>query len=145
MSILKIFDPIAKAIGAVGDIIDNVSTTEEEKLAAKAQLSLIEADLKKAAMDHEAVMAQRQVDVILAEANGKSWIQRNARPAVIWVMTAILFNNFVLIPYIPGVEVLEFTPAMWGLFTVCIGGYIGAREYGKKQLAKAAASGREQV
>ena len=132
MAIWSILDPLAKLVTGVGDIIDNVSTTEEEKLEKRNELQVLVNELKMKVMDHEVEMAKQQASIIMAEANGKSWMQRNWRPVLMFVFMAMLVNNMILLPYIPGVEVLEFPAQFWVLLTVGVGGYIGGRTYEKK-------------
>lgn len=133
MAIWSVFDPIAKLVKGVGDIIDNVSTTEEEKLTKHNELTSLVNEFQSKVLEHEVEMAKQQASVILAEANGKSWLQRNWRPLLMVVFMAILVNNWILVPYIPGVQMLEFPAAFWALMTVGVGGYIGGRSYDKKQ------------
>jgi hypothetical protein len=133
MAIWSVFDPIAKLVKGVGDIIDNVSTTEEEKLTKKNELTSLVNEFQSKVLEHEVEMAKQQASVILAEANGKSWLQRNWRPLLMVVFMAILVNNMILLPYVPGVQPLEFPAQFWVLLTVGVGGYIGARTYDKKQ------------
>lgn len=133
MGLLDIFDPIGKLVKGVGDIIDNVSTTEEEKLAKKNELTALVNDFQSKVLEHEVAIAKQQASVILAEANGKSWLQRNWRPLLMVVFMSILVNNMILLPYVPGVEPLEFPAQFWVLLTVGVGGYITGRSYDKKQ------------
>jgi len=53
------------------------------------------------------------------------------------VFILILFSNFVVAPYIAGFTGIEaiylsFPSEFWGLLTVSVGGYLGARTYEKK-------------
>ena len=133
MAIWSIFDPLAKLVKGVGDIIDNVDTSDEERLTKQNELAAIVNEFQAKLLDHEVAMAKEQASVILAEANGKSWLQRNWRPMLMVVFMAILVNNMILLPYVPGVQPLEFPAQFWVLLTVGVGGYIGARTYDKKQ------------
>ena len=133
MAIWSIFDPLAKLVKGVGDIIDNVDTSDEERLTKQNELAAIVNEFQAKLLDHEVAMAEEQASVILTEANGKSWVQRNWRPMLMVVFMAILVNNMILLPYVPGVQPLEFPAQFWVLLTVGVGGYIGARTYDKKQ------------
>jgi hypothetical protein len=135
VSIFDKLNPIAaisKLVDSVSNLIDGASTTEEEKLQAKRELFEAQTAFQVAWMDFQVKMAEQQAKVITVEAQG-GWMQRNWRPALMFVFMAILFNNWILLPYIPGVQALEFPTEFWALLTVGVGGYIGAREYGKKQ------------
>lgn len=70
-------------------------------------------------------------DVIVAEAQGESWLQRNWRPVSMLVFVAVIANNYLIAPYVQafgGVAVvLEIPPGMWGLLTMGLGGYVVGR------------------
>ena len=133
MAIWSIFEPIGKLVGAVTGLIDEIDTTDEEKLEKRNELTAIVNEFQSKVLEHEVAMAKEQASIILAEANGKSWLQRNWRPLLMCVFMAILVNNMILLPYVPGVQPLEFPAQFWVLLTVGVGGYIGARSYDKKQ------------
>ena len=121
--------PVKGLVGAVGGIIDDLHTSGEEKAAAK--LALLQASAA-----FEMQMAQAQRDVLVAEIKGESFIQRAWRPLTMLTFVAIIANNYIVVPYAVSfglsVPMLEIPPGMWGLLTVGIGGYIGARTYEKK-------------
>ena len=73
--------------------------------------------------------------IIVAEAQGISWLQRNWRPLTMMSFVAIIVNNYIVVPYAVAfgltVPMLEIPPGMWGLLTVGIGGYVAGRSYEK--------------
>ena len=101
-------------------LVDELHLSGEEKNEFKLKLEALLQEGDKAARD-----------VLVAEINGKSWLQRNWRPILMMVFTLILFNNYVIIPYVPDAKVLEFPSGFWGLLTVGVGGYIGGRTFEK--------------
>ena len=121
----------------MGQIIDDLHTSTEEKLEAHNKLKLIELDAMGRAIQFETALINRQADIIVAEAKGESYIQRTWRP---WLMTsfgAIVVNNYILTPWLMwfGVDapVLDLPTEMWTLLTVGVGGYIGGRTLEKIQ------------
>ncbi len=87
-------------------------------------------------------------DVVLAEAEGESWLQRNWRPLTILNAAAILFNNYVLVPRLKafGIEtvaVLTIPDGMWSLLTIGLGGYIVGRTVEKIESGINVRMGRE--
>ena len=71
-------------IKEVGNVIDKLTTTEEERLEAKKQLQIIfeEADNN----------AQQQVtDRWNADMNSDSWLAKNIRPLVLVYLTFVVF------------------------------------------------------
>lgn len=106
------------------DVIDQAVPDKDQAAQLKAQLQL-------AVLQADAAELEARAAVIIAEAQGESWLQRNWRPVTMLTFVAILANNFVLVPYALafGLEVpmLEIPPGMWGLLTVGIGGYVAGR------------------
>lgn len=76
---------------------------------------------------------EAQSQIILAEAQGASWLQRNWRPVLMLVVVAIIGNNYLLAPYINAmfgagsVPVLDLPERLWDLMTLGVGGYVAGR------------------
>jgi len=74
-----------------------------------------------------------QASVIIAEAKGESWLQKNWRPLLMAMFGAIIANNYIMFPYIQlffGPEFaiqLVIPPDMWGLLKLGVSGYIVGR------------------
>lgn len=115
-------------LGGVDGILDKFIGDKDKKRELNAALS-------SHIIQHSSDIAKAQASIILAEATGKSWMQRNARPSLMFMFIGILFNNYIFRPYAVafGLDVpqLDMSPSFWGLFTVCIGGYITSRGYEK--------------
>ncbi|MHC4302515.1 MAG: 3TM-type holin, partial [Planctomycetota bacterium] len=89
---LKIIkDAVEGALGPVSDIIDNLTTSREEKDAAKIALAKAQGQL-------ESDFHAQQASVIIAEATGASWLQRNHRPLTVMTFVFIVAWNYVLGP-----------------------------------------------
>lgn len=71
-----------------------------------------------------------QVKVLTAELSGNT-LQRSWRPILMLSITAILVNNYILVPYLSlfGVPatVLEFPDELWSLLKIGVGGYVVGR------------------
>ena len=78
MSIInKIFSGGAnKLVESVGGVLDNLTTTKEEKMLAKQKL-------KELILNHEAEMQQNVTDRWKADMNSDSWLSKNVRPLVL--------------------------------------------------------------
>ncbi|GAA6184858.1 MULTISPECIES: 3TM-type holin [Alteromonadaceae] len=120
------------------DLIDNVHTSDEERLVLKKQLDEIRAgvqlkmiELEHKVLEYETKVLQAQQAVIVAEAQGKSWIQRNWRPVLMMVIIFIVANNYILFPYLnlftDKVAMLELPEELFTLLTVGVGGYVVGR------------------
>ena len=78
MSILnKIFSGGAKdLVEGVGGVLDNLTTSKEEKLEAKRKMQELIAD-------YETKMEQNITDRWKSDMNSDSWLSKNVRPLVI--------------------------------------------------------------
>ena len=73
----KIFSAGAsQLVDSVGGVIDDLVTTDDERMAAKAKL-------KQIVLDHEAKMEQNITDRWTADMNSDSWLSKNVRPLVL--------------------------------------------------------------
>jgi hypothetical protein len=124
-------DIVGGIISPVGDIIDNLHTSEEEKSEAKAKLAEIENALSVKILEYESRLAEAQASTIVAEATGESWMQRNWRPVTMLSFVTIIVNNYILVPYAEAfgaaIPALDIPNGMWALLNVGIGGYIASR------------------
>lgn len=124
MSILNFIGDIFKP---VADTIDELHTSEEEKLKAKNIINETQNELAAKVIEYESELAKQRAKVVEAEATGQSWLQRNWRPILMLSIVAIVVNNYLLAPYLGFVETLELPERMWTLMTVGVGGYIAGR------------------
>jgi hypothetical protein len=123
--IVGLFQPIA-------DLIDELHTSADEKATAKVALLSAQADVVSNVLDYEARLAEAQTKVIVAEAQGTSWLQRNWRPLIMLTFGFVVLWNFVVAPlatWVSGhpVPQLEMTAGFWTLLSVGIGGYVAGR------------------
>jgi hypothetical protein len=138
MGLLDGINPISwvtEGIKAISGIIDDVSTTDEERLQATAKLKQIEDVFNTKALEYEARIAQTQSEVIIAEAKGNGWLQNNWRPSLMAVFGIIIANNYILAPYLTAMfsweVVLDIPADLWDLLKLGVGGYIGGRSVEK--------------
>ena len=106
------------------DLIDDMHTSEEEKMEIKAKLKAM-AD----AQEMNIINAQR--DIIVAEAKSESWIAQSWRPLTMLTFTFIVANNYIIYPYLnlffdTGI-MLSLPEALWDLLKIGLGGYIVGR------------------
>ena len=112
-------------IKEVGDVIDKLTTTEEERLEAKKQLQIIfeEADNN----------AQQQVtDRWNADMNSDSWLAKNIRPLVLVYLTFV----FSLLAFTDGnigefKIAKEYIPIFQTLLVTTYGAYFVGRSWEK--------------
>ena len=129
MSILnKIFSGGAKElVEGVGGVLDNLTTTKEEKLEAQRKI-------QKLVSDYETKMEQNITDRWSADMNSDSWLSKNVRPLVL----IFLVVSTVLMIIIDAGTIAFEVEAKWTdllqlvLITV-IGAYFGGRTIEKRK------------
>ena len=129
MSILnKIFSRGAKElVEGVGGVLDNLTTTKEEKLEAQHKI-------QKLVSDYETKMEQNITDRWKADMNSDSWLSKNVRPLVL----IFLVVSTVLMIFIDAGTIAFEVEAKWTdllqlvLITV-IGAYFGGRTMEKRK------------
>jgi len=122
----KIFSWLSGGIlKQVGQVVDNLSTSEEEKLVLRNELQTI---LEKADAD-----AQQQVsDRWSADMNSDSWLSKNIRPLVLIFLTVIFTALAFTDGNIGGFTVAkEYVPIFQTLLVTVYGAYFVGRTFEK--------------
>ena len=118
---MGIFSVIGGALKPLVKLIDDVHTSDEERLELKAVLDKIANDLAIAGMQHDQALAKAQASVIIAEATSESWITRTWRPLI------LIEFGFLIMLIATGLMDTEalaaVPPQLWTLITMGIGGY----------------------
>ena len=119
---------ITKALSAITgplfSVIDKAVTDKDEanRLKSEIQSQLIES---------QDSLLKAQMQIILAEAQGESWLQRNWRPLLMIVIVAVIANNYLLAPYLGAIFgmglQLDLPERLWDLMTIGVGGYVTGR------------------
>ena len=124
MSILRrIFSSGAKDLTeSIGKTIDNLSTSDQEKLNAKNQLTQI-------VTEKLSELAYLQEKVLVTEMEG-SPLQRNWRPIVMLVFASIVTYAKFIAPAF-GLPSADLESQFWDLLEIGIGGYVIGRSLEK--------------
>ena len=124
MSIPIISEVIKAVASPILSIIDKA-------VPNKDQANQLKADITNALISFDTKKLEKSADVIIAEANGDSWLQRNWRPITMLTFVFIVFNNYILAPYImlffDTDVMLETPPDLWDLIKIGLGGYVVGR------------------
>lgn len=110
----KVFEPATK-------LIDDLHTSQEEKLALKIKLDTIQNDMKTKILGYEQELLKSQVSILNSEASGQSWIQRNWRP-----ITMLTFLFLVVLDCF-GLLKFRLATEAWKLLQIGLGGYVVGR------------------
>ena len=122
----KIFSAGASSlVDSVGGVIDDLVTTDDERLAAKAKL-------KKIVLEHEAKMEQNITDRWSADMNSDSWLSKNVRPMVlIFLIVCTMLLIFIDAGTIAFEVEDKWTDLLQLVLITVIGAYFGGRSIEK--------------
>ena len=127
MSILgKVFSKGAgKLVENVGGILDNLTTTKEEKLEAQAKI-------KDMIMSYEAEMQKQVTERWKVDMNSDSWLSKNIRPLVLVVLVvATVLLIFIDAGTISFKVQDKWTDLLQLVLITVIGAYFGGRSLEK--------------
>ncbi|MBD1389295.1 hypothetical protein IC617_07650 [Neiella sp. HB171785] len=118
MSILSfissIFEPAVK-------LIDDLHTSDEEKLQMQREIKKVENELLTKVIDYEQQLPASKTKIITAEATGQSALQRNWRPITMLTFLAlVVFDSFGWLPN-------PLADEAWVLLQIGLGGYVAGR------------------
>ena len=112
--ISTIFEPAAK-------LIDNLHTSDDEKLQGQAVLKQLENTITAKMIDYETQLLESQSKIITAEAQGASWMQRNWRPiTMLTFLVLVVCDSFGLLAF-------RLAEQAWSLLQIGLGGYVVGR------------------
>ena len=115
----------SKLVDSVGGVIDDLVTTDDERLAAKAKL-------KKIILDHEARMEQNITDRWKADMNSDSWLSKNVRPLVlIFLIVCTMLLIFIDAGALSFEVEDKWTDLLQLVLITVIGAYFGGRSVEK--------------
>ena len=129
MSILnKIFSGGAKdLVEGVGSVLDNLTTSKEEKLEAKHKM-------QKLIADYETKMEQNITDRWKSDMNSDSWLSKNVRPLVlIFLVVCTVLMIFIDAGTIQFEVEEKWTDLLQLVLITVIGAYFGGRSFEKRK------------
>lgn len=116
---MNIFKTITDGLGKLFGLVDDLHTSDEEKLTLKQGLLTIQAGLLTQALDLEKSVTEAKASIVEAEAKSEGWLTRSWRP-----LTALSFAAIVVYAFITGAEIPQ---PMWTTLQIMIGGYVTSR------------------
>ena len=123
-------------IGSIaGPLLKGVFDVVDKAVEDKDQAARIKARLQEMVLTGQMKEIEAAASIIVAEAKGESWLQRNWRPMLMCLFGLIVANNYVLAPYVLmflNIDVeLDIPPDMWDLLKIGVGGYVVGRSVEK--------------
>ena len=122
----KIFSAGAsQLVDSVGGVIDDLVTTDDERMAAKAKL-------KQIVLEHEAKMEQNITDRWTADMKSDSWLSKNVRPLVlIFLIVCTMLMIFIDAGTVSFHVEEKWTDLLQLVLITVIGAYFGGRSIEK--------------
>lgn len=119
---------VGKILGGVFDLLDKGIENQDQKNVLKSQLTTV---LENADLTRFTSLVNAQMQVLVAEAQGKSWLQRSWRPILMLTIVAIVANNYIIYPYLSlftdRAVILDLPDKLYSLMQIGVGGYIVGR------------------
>ena len=110
-------------IKPVSDLVDNLHTSDEERLEAKSVLLELQTGLMSQTLAYEQKLAESQASIIVAEATSSSWLTTTWRP-----ITMLTFVGLIVWSQFTGMVIPE---DLWFVVKLGLGGYLGGRSVEK--------------
>lgn len=113
-----------------GPLLKGLFDVIDQSVEDKDQARVIKATLQQKILDGQMKEIEAAASIIVAEANGESWLQRNWRPMLMCLFGVIVANNYIVVPLF-GSTAAEIPPDMWDLLKIGVGGYVVGRSVEK--------------
>jgi hypothetical protein len=118
MGILKVVGDI---VSPITNLIDSLHTSGEEKSTLRNELERIEQSFAAKVLEYEMQILTLRSNIIVAEAQGQSWMQRSWRPITMLTFLALaVLDAFGWLPF-------RLAPEAWLLLQLGLGGYVVGR------------------
>ena len=118
---IDIWSLATNIVKPITDLIDNLNTSDDERLQIKAKLLETQSNMASQAMDYETKLLDAKAKVITAEATGQSWMQRNWRPiTMLTFLVLVVCDSF-------GWLAFRLADQAWTLLQIGLGGYVIGR------------------
>ncbi len=118
---MGIFDFIGGIFKPAAKLIDNLHTSDEERLKLQKQMKEIENQLSMKILEYETKLLDAQASVVKAEVMGQAWIQRSWRPiTMLTFLVLVVCDSFGLLKF-------RLAGEAWTLLQIGLGGYVVGR------------------
>lgn len=143
---MNLFNLISSIFKPAADLIDDVHTSEEEKLKLNNVFANIKNEYHSMVIEYETKLLESKTSIITAEAKSEHWVTSAWRPITALMLVFMVFNNYILYPYlsmfIDNAPKVDLPDHLWDLIKICLGGYIASRgaEKGVREWKKSGTS-----
>lgn len=92
---VDVFSTIAGIFKPASDLIDKITTTDEERMEAENKFLQIQNNVNMKILELESKLLESKTNIIVSESKGESWLQRNWRPCVMLTLTTLVVLHWV--------------------------------------------------
>lgn len=114
----------------IGPLVSGVFSVIDKAVEDKDQAAQIKSRLQEMVLTGQMKEIEAAASIIVAEAQGDSWLQRSWRPLLMCLFGLIVANNYLVVPLF-GTPTAEIPPDMWDLLKLGVGGYVVGRSVEK--------------
>ena len=118
---IGITDLIASIFKPAAELVDELHTSEEERLKAKGHLLDVQAAAMQRVFDYESEMLSAKAKVVHAEAQSKHWLTANWRPITMLTFLVLVVGDSL--GWLPN----DLRDETFVLLEIGLGGYIVGR------------------
>ena len=118
---MNVIDLIAGIFKPAAELIDELHTSDHERLEAKAKLLDVQAAAMQRVFDYESEMLQAKSKIVHAEASSKHWLTANWRP--ITMLTFLILVVGDSLGFLPN----DLNDQAWLMLELGLTGYIVGR------------------
>lgn len=122
---ISITDLIAGIFKPAAELIDNLHTSEEERLEQKRKLLEIQAASMDSALQYERSLMESQSRIINSEAKSEHWLTATWRPITMLTFLALAVGDSL------GLLSTPLRDEAWTLLQLGLGGYVAGRSIEK--------------
>ena len=129
---MGIIELIAGIFKPAAELIDNLHTSDEERLTLQKEMQRISAEFQGKVLEYESKLMDAQSKIVAAEASSSNWLASSWRPITMLTFLALVVLN--------GFDLLKnaLDEHAWLLLQIGLGGYVAGRSGEKivSQIAK---------
>ena len=122
---MNLLNSIIDGAKVVGDIVDSLHTSDEEKGKLKLEFAKLNAKLTTEALDYEKAALASRSQIVEAEAKSGNWLTSAWRPITMLVLLGLVVADTF------GLTATPLSEEAWLLLQLGIGGYVGGRSVEK--------------
>jgi len=118
---MNLIELVAGIFKPAAELINDLHTSEEERLEQKAHLLEVQATVMQEALDYERGMLEAKAKIVHAEASSDHWLAANWRPIAMLTFLALAVGDSM------GWLVSPLRDEAWMLLQLGLGGYVVGR------------------